>query len=49
MKKYSFNIVYKNGVDENVWLRATDKLDAINRLMEEYPRIVDYYLLSVED
>ena len=49
MKKYYFNIVYKNGDDENVWLRATDKLDAISRLTEEYPRIVNYYLLSVKD
>lgn len=49
MKVYSFKIFYKNGEDENVWLRATDKLDAINRLTEEYPRIVNYYLLSVKD
>lgn len=49
MKVYSFKIFYKNEEDENVWVRASDKLDAISQLKDEYPGIVCYYLLSVKD
>lgn len=47
MKKYIFKI-YWNDDDENVWIRANSKSEAIYELKREYPRILDYCLLKVE-
>lgn len=47
MAKYVFKIYWAND-DENVWVRATDELEAISELRSEYPRMKDYQLLRVE-
>ena len=53
MAKFIFNIVYrdKNGDfvdDENVWIRASNKLDALSKVREEYPRASEYILIKSE-
>ena len=53
MSKFVFNLVYrdKNGEfvdDENVWVQASNKLDALSRVKEEYPRASEYILIKSE-
>lgn len=53
MAKFTFNLVYrdKNGEfvdDENVWVRADNKLEALSRVKEEYPRASSYTLIKSE-
>ena len=53
MAKFTFNIVYrdKNGEfvdDENVRVRADNKLEALSRVKEEYPRASSYTLIKSE-
>ena len=53
MAKFIFNLVYrdKNGEfidDENVWVRASNKLEALSRVKEEYPRASIYTLIKSE-
>lgn len=53
MAKFVFNLIYrdKNGEfidDENVWVRASNKLDALSKVKEEYPRASDYTLIRSE-
>lgn len=53
MAKFTFNLVYrdKNGEfvdDENVWIRAENKLDALSKVREEYPRASEYILIKSE-
>lgn len=53
MAKFTFNLVYrdKNGEfvdDENVWVRAENKLDALSKVREEYPRASEYILIKSE-
>jgi hypothetical protein len=47
MNKYIFKIYWEND-DENVWVRASNKLDALAQLRYEYPNIKNYILLKVE-
>ena len=51
MTKFIFNLIYrnKNGEfidDENVWIRAENKLDALSKVREEYPRASEYTLIK---
>ena len=53
MAKFTFNLVYrdKDGEfidDENVWVSASDKLEALSRVKEEYPRASEYILIKSE-
>lgn len=53
MAKFIFNLVYrdKNGEfidDENVWVSASNKLEALSRVKEEYPRASIYTLIKSE-
>lgn len=52
MAKFIFKRYYKNSNgetdDENVWVRADNKLDALSKVWEEYPRSTDFILLRVE-
>ena len=53
MAKFIFNLVYrdKNGEfidDENVWVSASNKLEALSRVKEEYPRASSYTLIKSE-
>lgn len=53
MAKFVFNLVYrdKNGefMDyENVWVRASNKLDALSKVKEEYPAASNYTLIRSE-
>lgn len=53
MAKFVFNLIYKdeNGEfidDENVWVRADNKLDALSKVQEEYPNSTSFVLLRVE-
>lgn len=53
MAKFVFNLIYrnKNGEfidDENVWVRASNKLDALSKVKEEYPRASKYILIKSE-
>lgn len=53
MAKFVFNLVYrdKNGEfmdDENVWVRASNKLDALSKVKEEYPTASNYTLIRSE-
>lgn len=53
MAKFIFNLVYrdKNGEfvdDENVWVRADNKLEALSRVKEEYPKASNYTLIKSE-
>lgn len=52
MAKFTFKRYYKcsNGEidDENVWVRADNKLDALSKVREEYPRSENFILLKSE-
>ena len=53
MAKFVFNLVYrdKDGEfvdDENVWVNASNKLEALSRVKEEYPRASSYTLIRSE-
>lgn len=53
MVKFIFNLIYrdKNGefVDvENVWIRAENKLDALFKVKEKYPRASEYIFIKSE-
>ena len=53
MAKFIFNLVYrdKNGEfvdDENVWVKADNKLEALSRVKEEYPKASNYTLIKSE-
>lgn len=52
MAKFVFKIYYKcsNGEidDENIWVRADNKLEALSRVKEEYPRASSYTLIRSE-
>lgn len=53
MAKFIFNLIYrdKNGEfidDENVWVSASNKLEALSRVKEEYPRASSYTLIKSE-
>lgn len=53
MPKFTFNLVYrdKNGEfidDENVWVSARDKLEALSRVKKEYPKASSYTLIKSE-
>lgn len=52
MAKFIFKRYYKcsNGEidDENVWVRADNKLDALSIVRQEYPNSTDFVLLRVE-
>lgn len=53
MAKFTFNLIYrdKNGEfidDENVWVSARDKLDALAKVKAEYPRASSYTLIKSE-
>lgn len=52
MAKFIFKRYYKcsNGEtdDENVWVRAENKLDAITKVKEEYSRASKYILIKSE-
>lgn len=57
MAKFVFNLVSidKDGEfihsfidDENVWVSASDKLEALSRVKEEYPRAISYTLMRSE-
>lgn len=52
MAKFIFKRYYpcSNGEsdDENVWVRADNKLDALSKVREEYPRSTNFVLLRVE-
>lgn len=53
MAKFTFNLIYrdKDGEfidDENVWVRASNKLEAISRVKEEYPKASSYTLIRSE-
>lgn len=53
MAKFVFNLIYrdKDGEfidDENVWVNASNKLEALSRIKEEYPRASSYTLIKSE-
>lgn len=53
MNKFVFNLVYrdKDGEfidDENVWVSARDKLEALCIVKEEYPKASSYTLIRSE-
>ena len=53
MAKFVFNLVYrdKNGEfvnDENVWVNARNKLEALSKVKEEYSRASSYTLIKSE-
>lgn len=53
MSKFVFNLVYrdKDGEfidDENVWVSAKDKLEALCIVKEEYPKASSYTLIRSE-
>lgn len=53
MAKFKFNLVYRDSSgemidDENVWVRANEKIDACSKVREEYPKASDYTFLGVE-
>lgn len=48
MAKFVFKIYWTND-DENVWVSARDKVEAIFELRSEYPNIKDFLLLEIID
>lgn len=53
MAKFIFNLVYRDKQgeiidDENVWVRASNKLEALARVKEEYPKASNYTLIKSE-
>ena len=53
MAKFVFNLIYrdKDGEfidDENVWVPASNILEALSRVKEEYPRASEYILIKSE-
>lgn len=52
MAKFVFKRYYKcsNGEtdDENIWVRASNKLDALAKAWDEYPHSIKFVLLRVE-
>lgn len=53
MAKFTFNLVYrdKDGEfidDENVWVNASGKLDALAQVKTEYPKASSYTLIRFE-
>lgn len=52
MAKFVFNLIYrdKDGefIDENVWVPASNKLEALARVKREYPRASEYILIKSE-
>lgn len=53
MAKFIFNLIYrdKNGefIDvENVWVSAINKLEALSKVKEEYPRASEYIFIKSE-
>lgn len=52
MAKFVFKRYYKcsNGEidDENVWVKADNKLDALTKVEYEYPNSTEFILLKVE-
>ena len=53
MAKFTFNLVYRDKNrefidDENVWVPASNKLEALSRVKEEYPRASEYILIKSE-
>lgn len=52
MAKFVFKRYYKcsNGEidDENIWVRADNKFDALSQIQEEYPNSINFVLLRVE-
>lgn len=53
MAKFVFNLIYrdKDGEfidDENVWVNASNKLEVLSRVKEEYPRASSYTLIRSE-
>ena len=52
MAKFTFNLIYRDSsgeiiADENVWITARDKLDALWKIKQEYPK-ADYTLIKSE-
>lgn len=53
MAKFTFNLIYRNKSgeiidDENVWVRADNKLDALCKVKDEYPKASNYTLIKSE-
>lgn len=53
MAKFTFNLVYRDSSgefidDENVWINARDKLDAMWKIKQEYPKASNYTLIKSE-
>lgn len=53
MAKFIFNLIYRDKKgefmdDENVWVRASNKLDARSIVEREYPRASSYTLIKSE-
>ena len=53
MPKFTFNLIYrdKNGEfidDENVWITARDKFDAMIQVKREYPKASQHTLIKSE-
>ena len=53
MAKFIFNLIYRDKTgefidDENVWIRAENKFDALSKVKEEYPRASEYILIKSE-
>lgn len=53
MAKFRYNLIYRDSSgemidDENVWIRANEKIDAYFKVREEYPKANEYIFLGVE-
>ena len=53
MAKFIFNLIYKNENgefidDENVWVKAHDKFDALAEAKRKYPKASKYILIKSE-